>query len=260
MTSRLHAATGGHELTGGAPVVMIHGAGGNRTVWAAQARHLAARGLDVLSLDLPGHGESAGPAHDSVEAYRDAVLAELEAREVETFALAGHSMGAMIALAIAGQETARVSHVALLGAGLRLAVNEALLEATRDDPATAIAAIVDWGHSAGSHVGGGQTPGLWMDGADLAILRAEVRDHPGSLHADFTASDRFDGADAAATVAAKTLVIAGQQDMMTPAKLGREVAAIIDGADLLELEGCGHFMMTERPADVCRMLARFYRS
>lgn len=256
----MHAATGGHELAGGEPVVLVHGAGGNRTVWASQARHLAARGIDVLALDLPGHGLTDGPAHDSVEAYRDAVVTELDARDVGTFALAGHSLGAMIALAIAGQEGDRVSRLALLGAGLRLVVNDALLQATRDDPATAIEAIVDWGHSSGSHIGGGQTPGLWMDGADLAILRTEVAAHPGSLHADFTASAGYDGADAAAKVTAPTLVIAGSQDMMTPAKLGREVAAAIDGAELLELPGCGHFMMTERPVEVCRALARFLRN
>jgi pimeloyl-ACP methyl ester carboxylesterase len=257
----MHASTGGHRPTGDATtVIMIHGSGHNRTVWAAQARHLAARGFDVVALDLPGHGNTPGPAHDSVEGYRDAIIAELDARGLEQVAVAGHSLGAMIALSLAGKTPDRVSHLALLGAGIQLAVNDALLDATRDDPDTAIAAIVNWGHSQSSHVGGSQTPGLWMDGVDTAILRAEAAAHAGSLHTDFAASAGFDGAAAAAAVTARTLVIAGQHDMMTPARMGRAVARAVDNAEYLELEGCGHFMTTERPRDICGALARFFAS
>lgn len=254
----LHAATGGHEHRPDQPTVaFVHGAGGNRTVWAAQARHLAARGVNVLAYDLPGHGHSPGRARDSVEAYRDVVLADLDARGLEVVGLVGHSMGAMVALAAAAERGDGVSHLVLLGAGLQLAVNDALLDATRDDPATAIAAVIDWGHSADTHLGGSETPGLWMDGVDTAVMRAEAAAHPGSLHADFTASNAYDGTAAAAGVTAKTLVIAGQRDMMTPLKLGRAAAAAIANANMMELAGCGHFMTTERPAEVCRALAAF---
>ena len=47
---------------------------------------------------------------------------------------------------------------------------------------------------------------------------------------------------------------------MTPAKMGRAVAAAIDGAAYVEYPGCGHFMTTERPAEVCRAMARFFGS
>jgi len=258
MSSILHAATGGHEPSDGQTVVLIHGAGGNRTVWAVQARHLAARGVNVLAIDLPGHGESPGPAHNRVEAYRDAIVEDLSARGLTNVGLAGHSMGAMIALAVTAENPGLVSRLALLGAALNLAVNDALLEATRDQPTTAIDAIIDWGHSPTSHVGGGQTPGLWMDGVDQATLRAEATRHPGSLHSDFTASSTYDGTSGAALVNCPTLVIAGQRDLMTSAKLGRAMAAAIDGAQLIELDDCGHFMTTERAADVARALTSFF--
>ncbi len=257
MTQPLHAATGGQDLRGGPTVVLVHGAGGNRTVWATQARHLAARGLDVLALDLPGHGCSAGKASDRVDDYADAVVAELDRRALATVSLVGHSLGAMIALALSGRHPDRVERLVLLGAGLRLAVNDALLAATADDPDTAIDAIIDWGHSTASHLGGGQSPGLWMDGADRAILRTEAAAHPGSLHADFSASAGYDGAEDAAAVRCPTLVIAGDRDLMTPTSMGREVADAVAGAELAVLEGCGHFMMTERPVEVSLRLARF---
>ncbi|MGI9622306.1 MAG: alpha/beta fold hydrolase [Acidimicrobiales bacterium] len=257
MTEQLHAATGGHEHSGRPVVVMIHGAGGNRSVWAGQARHLAARGLDVLAYDLPGHGLSAGKPHTTVEAYADAVVADLDSRGVENFALVGHSLGSLIAIRIAASAPDRINKLALLGAGPELAVNDDLLTATADDPATAIDAIIDWGHSQSTHVGGGQAPGLWMDGTDTAILRREVVDHPGTLHADFIASNSFDGGSLTDNITAPTLIISGSADLMASPKLGRALQEQINGSELVWLEGCGHFMMTERPSEVCRLLATF---
>lgn len=256
----LHAATGGHDHSGGHTVVLVHGAGGNRTQWATQARHLAARGTDVLAIDLPGHGYSPDPACTSVPDYAAAVVADLDARGVGDFAIAGHSLGAMIALQVAASVGSRLTHLALLGAGLALPVNPTLLDATRDDPLTAAAAIVDWGHSSGSHLGSSQTPGLWMDGATLAVLQAEIAAHPGSLHAGFKATAAFDGTDLPETATAPALIIAGQHDRMTPPHLGREVAARLDGSQYVELAGAGHFLMTERPAEVSRALAAFFSS
>ena len=38
-------------------VVLVHGAGMNRTVWQLQTRYLAHHGFRVAALDLPGHGQ-----------------------------------------------------------------------------------------------------------------------------------------------------------------------------------------------------------
>src|SRR4051794_9298525 len=47
----------------GAAVVLVHGAGGDRSSLAPEARALAAQGIGVLTFDLPGHGESDGEIH-----------------------------------------------------------------------------------------------------------------------------------------------------------------------------------------------------
>ncbi len=256
--SALHMSTGGHSLTGSNPAVLIHGAGGNRTQWATQARHLAARGCDVLAVDLPGHGRSSGPPCRTVADYADAVLAELDARDVATFTVAGHSMGALIALHMAATTPARVTHLALIGAGVSLSVTPALLDATDAAPAKATDAIIDWGHSASSHIGSGQSPGIWMDGHDLAVLRAEITNHPGALHADFSATAAYNGTEDTAAVTAQTLVISGEHDRMAPPALGRALAEAIDRAHYLEVAQAGHMLMTERPAQVSKALAALF--
>ena len=42
----------------GTPLVMLHGVGSSAQGWDAAARILSGRGIGVLSIDLPGHGES----------------------------------------------------------------------------------------------------------------------------------------------------------------------------------------------------------
>jgi len=209
-------------------------------------------------VDLPSHGNSSGTACSTIEQYSAAVLDDLDARGVKSFAVAGHSMGAMIALDLAASHPQRVTALALIGAGLALGVNPALLDGTRDTPVLAAQAIVDWGHSPDSHLGAAQTPGLWMDGTDLAVMQAEIDSHPGSLHADFSALASFDGTALAASVTCPTLVISGQRDNMTPPKLGKTAAAAIDNCRYLELAGAGHMLMTERPAEVAKELRSFF--
>src|SRR5262245_51571117 len=92
------AATGGRAFDKTLPVVvMLHGAGMDRTVWSLQARYLAHHGRGVLALDLPGHGKTPGPTLGSISDTADWVSKLLDAVGVAQAAVVGHSMGALIA-------------------------------------------------------------------------------------------------------------------------------------------------------------------
>jgi pimeloyl-ACP methyl ester carboxylesterase len=87
----------------GRPVLLLHGGGQTRHAWDATAQALAARGFDVIAVDLRGHGESDW-APDGV--YRSAdYMADLNA-VVSTFSqkpiVVGASLGGMLALVFAG--------------------------------------------------------------------------------------------------------------------------------------------------------------
>ena len=67
-----YAYTGGKAFDAKLPtVVFVHGAQCDHSVWILQSRYLAHHGYGVLALDLPGHGRSAGPALESVEALAE---------------------------------------------------------------------------------------------------------------------------------------------------------------------------------------------
>src|SRR6185437_11043963 len=100
----LYASTGGKPFDPAQPsVVFLHGAGMDHTVWALQTRWFAHHGRNVLALDLPGHGRSAGPPLASIEAMAELVAETLAAARLGPAALIGHSMGALVAVEAAAR-------------------------------------------------------------------------------------------------------------------------------------------------------------
>ena len=76
--------TGGKPFDAAKPtVVMIHGVLNDHSVWALQSRYLANHGWNVLAVDLPGHGRSAGEAPASVEEAAGFIAALLDAAGVQ---------------------------------------------------------------------------------------------------------------------------------------------------------------------------------
>lgn len=109
-----------HERHGsGTPIVLIHGIGHRRQGWDPIVPLLVAAGHEVITVDLPGHGES--PAYDAqgkpVRQYLHEVFEAFYAEiGVEQPHVVGNSLGGLIALEAAMNGNAR-SVVGLSPAG-----------------------------------------------------------------------------------------------------------------------------------------------
>lgn len=94
----------------GAAVLMVHGSGSNRSHVAGQAELVARHGYGVLSVDLPGHGESDGHANLLGANAQPAIAAAIDwlARQhgVQTARIAGFgmSLGAEVLLEAAARD------------------------------------------------------------------------------------------------------------------------------------------------------------
>lgn len=94
-----YADSGGN----GVPVVFIHGAGVDHSIFEAQAAALVQRGFRVISWDLRGHGQSTladGMPFTGADALAD-VGALLRECDVSRPVLVGHSLGGNLAQAFA---------------------------------------------------------------------------------------------------------------------------------------------------------------
>jgi pimeloyl-ACP methyl ester carboxylesterase len=89
------AATGGKEHGPNQPlIVFLHGAGMDHSVWALQSRWFAHHGGNVLAVDLPGHGRSAGPPLTDIASLADWTERLIAGICCDRASLVGHSMGA----------------------------------------------------------------------------------------------------------------------------------------------------------------------
>jgi pimeloyl-ACP methyl ester carboxylesterase len=251
-----YAYTGSRPFLPSQPTVaFVHGAANDHSVWALQSRYFAHHGFNVLALDLPGHGRSEGPALPSVEAIAQWMTRALDAVEVSTSALVGHSLGALACLAAAAASPARTSRVALIGPAVPMAVSDVLLDAARADDHVAYELITGWSHSAPRQIGGNRVPGMWMTGAALRLLE---RTAPGVLYTDLFACNAYAGGlDAAAGVRCPALVVIAQRDLMAPPKNAAALCEALADVRVVTLPGAGHAMMAEQPDAVLDALRAF---
>ena len=252
------AYTAAHALDPAKPtVVFVHGAGYDHSGFALQSRYFGYHGRNVLALDLPGHGRSAGPPLPRIGDMAGWVLRLLDAAKLDGASVVGHSMGSLVALECAALDAARIKAIALIGMTYPMKVSDALLSAAKDRPRDAYDMINVWGHSPQGALGANPSPGMWMYGDALSRLG---RLAPGVLYNDFKACHEYAGGEAAARkLQGPVLFVLGRRDQMTPAKGGAAFAQTVPGARVLQLDTTGHALMAEAPDAVLDALIDFLR-
>jgi len=239
-------------------LVLLHGSGVNQTFWSLQTRYLAYHGFNVCSVDLPGHGKSAGPPLGSVAELAEWLLALIDAAEMDKSAVIGHSLGALVALEFAARHSDRCDAVVLAGAAAKMPVHPTLLQASKDNDPLSIELVDSWCHARDRHIGGHPVPGGWMTGSTRRLLETAA---PDVLWTDLNACNEYQNANAAAAaIRCPAIVVSASQDRMTPARAGKALSELISDADYLLLDAAGHNMMLESPTEfnvsVCELLGR----
>lgn len=113
----------------GAPVVLLHGFGASHAVWET-IQHRLATEITTLAYDLPGHGASFDyEGSGSVKVAVSAILDDLEARDIASVHVVGHSMGGAIAALMALSQPQRIASLTLLSpGGIGPEINQRLLK------------------------------------------------------------------------------------------------------------------------------------
>jgi len=230
----------------GDPVLFVHSLAGNTGHWAAQLEHLRTT-RRAVALDLRGHGRSEAPGIGdyAIEAQAADVAAAAAALGLERFALVGHSMGSGVALAYAGAHPERVTHLLVadpIGDGTQTPEAEVrpFLEAL-DSPAYVGVIEGYWSSIAGSN------------GAVLERLLHDLRATPREtivrgLHAVM----EFDPTPSLTRFRGPTLAV------VTPANdYPYSMHRLGAGLPHLVVEGTGHWLQLDRPAEFNRILDRF---
>jgi pimeloyl-ACP methyl ester carboxylesterase len=250
------AYTAAHALDPAKPtVVFAHGAGLDHSWFGLQSRYFGYHGRNVLALDFPGHGHSAGPPLATIPEMSDWVLKLLDAAKLEKASLVGHSMGALAALECAAHHPQRIERIALLGIAYPMKVSDAFLQAAKENRQDAYDMDTIWGHAPQVPLGGNPNPGMWMYGDTLARL---ARLAPGVLYAGLRACHEYAGGEAAAVkVKCPVQFIVGRRDQMTATKAGLAFAQKVRGAQVVQIAPSGVSMLAESPDAVLDALLGF---
>lgn len=239
------AYTAAHEIDPAKrTIVFVHGAGLDHSWWGLQSRYFGYHGFNVLALDLPAHGRSAGPGLAAIGEMADWIKKILDEKKIKIVAVIGHSMGALVALEFAARYPDCAEKIALIGVAYPMNVSEAFLDAARRNDQSAYDMETIWGHAAQVPLAGNPNPGMWMYGDMLARL---ARLSPGVLHTDLSACNAYAGGMEAAKVKCPSLFVLGARDVMTPPRGAEDLINKIEKSKSIRIAASGHSLMAEAP-------------
>lgn len=214
-------------------LLMIHGSGGNKDAWRAQFGGL--KGINAAAIDLPGHGDSAGPAMNKVEDYASWVSEFIASGPLRPVLL-GHSLGGAIAQMVALTNPALIKGLILVGTGSRLKVLPAILDGFLADPEATYKIIVQYAYD---------------DSADPQFLKLgfeEMKQRPPEVaFGDFSACNAFDVSGRLSEIKLPAIMIVGAGDKLTPPKYSEFLAKGIAGSKVAVIPGAGHMVALEQP-------------
>ena len=221
---RIHALHGGS----GEPLVLLHGLSGSSRWWRHNVPALAQH-FRTHTPDLIGFGRSrAWAAQPTIEEMSEILEQWLDANQIPTAHVIGHSMGGQIALHLAARAPARVRKLVLVSAaGLPRELN--LNQLTRF-----LAEVIPpraWG-----------TPSF-LPTIALDALRAGPRVFLSAARQLL----RDDVRPLLPRVMAPTLLIWGRLDALTPLEHGQEMNELIPNARLIVFENAAHMPMVDQP-------------
>jgi pimeloyl-ACP methyl ester carboxylesterase len=271
LTGRPAAALRGWALTrtgrpsGDAPtLVLVHGVGAARLVWAPVLAPLAAR-YDVVAVDLPGHGASA-PLPAGADAGCPALAAELAQvladAGVERPHVVGNSLGGWIALELAATGAA-ASVTGLAPAGLRLEPGEPsrLLRVNR----LLARAVGPLGERLAENravrritFASGSVDPAALD-PELARGVAHALRTSTAYEAMIAATHRITF-DRAGEVAVPATIVFGDTDPILPAPDNQRREVAPPGARWVVLPRCGHAPMWDAPARTVELIDETVRA
>ncbi len=226
-------------------VVFIHGTGGDQNDWRYQLDGLSDR-FTVISLSLPGHGGSEGPAEPTVPAFSQRVSEFVETLGLPKVVVVGCSLGSAITLWLAIAQKPWLVGIGLVGSGGRLRVHPALLDGVLQDKDQSLQMLGAFAL--------GQNP----DSNLLRLVMQQMhRNSAQVIHDDLAACNAFDVMDRLGDIAVPVTIIVGEEDKLTPVKYSRFLHEGISGSRLSVIPGAGHLVMMEKPAEFNSALAEF---
>jgi|GEM_PF-3312784 len=239
----------------GQPLLIIHG-NRDRKEYFSNIIKAFEKYYEVYAIDLRGHGDSDKPESGySLRAFQEDIRQFVKKANFDTFNIIGHSLGATLAMKTA-LDNPMVDKLILLGTSANFHpsfrpenIRSSSINNTNLDKEAVKEAIQN-----------SIAPYFFIDRYPQVkkTVMQHWREIPSYLHRALVMELKHpDMQDEISNIRSKTLVIAGQKDMITTFDQCKFVADNIKDSVFKVVKGTGHYMYLERPDEVISIIKTF---
>ena len=248
----IHASDAGQGIDlGKETIVFLHGSGLSHIVWSLTEQFFSNKNFNVLSIDLPGHGNSDGPCLDSIEKIADWLEQVFISLNLEKLTLVGHSQGCLEILEYASKYKNRLKKIVFIGGSNKMPVHSDLIDLAKNGDSDAVKLMMKWGYEGSKK---------FIGGNPVEKIIQSPRDIKEILAVDLVACNNYkNGTDAAKSIECPSLFIFGSLDKMVNLEAGKKFSNLVKNSKVHVIEGCGHMIMIEKAFEMRDKVLEFLK-
>ena len=246
----VHASDSGQGIdTKKDTIVFLHGSGLSHIVWSLAEQFFSLKNFNVLSLDLPGHGNSDGPCLDSIEKIADWLENVFDKLKLKDLILVGHSQGCLEILEYSYKYKERLKKLVFIGGSNKMPVHPNLIELAQNGHSDAVKLMMKWGYEGSKKfIGGNPVEKIIQSPRDISEI----------LAVDLKACNNYsNGSEAAKDIDFPSMLILGELDKMINLEAGKKFSNLIKNSTTHVIKGCGHMIMIEKAFEMREKILEF---
>ena len=230
-------------------IVFLHGSGLSHIVWSLAEQFFSSKNFNVLSIDLPGHGNSDGPCLDSIEKIADWLEKVFDKLQLKNLVLVGHSQGCLEILEYSSRYKERIKKLVFVGGSNKMPVHPDLIELAQNGHSDAVKLMMKWGYEGSKKfIGGNPVEKIIQSPRDISEI----------LAVDLKACNNYsNGSEAAKAINLPSMLIYGELDKMVNLEAGKKFSNLIKNSTTHVIKGCGHMIMIEKAFEMREKILEF---
>ena len=230
-------------------ILLMHGSGLTHIVWSLHEQFYASQGFNILSVDLPGHGNSEGPSLKSIEEISDWVKSLMNVLDIKKIIIIGHSQGCLVGIDFASRYPNLINDLILVAGSYKMPVNQDLIDYAEAGDEKVILLMMKWGYEGSKAFIGGNPVKKIINSS------REIRE---VLAVDLNACNNYkSGKESLEKINCPTLCIFGDLDKMVPLEVGNKMASMIKNSEKKIINNCGHMIIFEKAFEMRKIVKEF---
>ena len=230
-------------------ILLMHGSGLSHIVWSLHEQFYVSQGFNVLSVDIPGHGNSEGPSLKSIEEISDWIRSLMRTLDILKITIIGHSQGSLVGIDFASRYPDLISKLVLVAGSYKMPVNQDLIDLAEAGDEKAILLMMKWGYEGSkAFIGGNPVKKIIKSSRDIIEI----------LAVDLNACNNYkNGEKSLEKINCSTLCIFGDLDKMVPVKAGTKMSERIKNSETKIISNCGYMIIFEKAFEMRKIVKDF---